>query len=107
MIWDRLSVIASVFPHSARNEAVRMARRWGAAGAAEARLAEDLIRLGGVLTLQPVTLTDGFPETEPVPVEQLAYQAGRRDLALQLLALMGLTPFELNKLMKEDDRDYT
>ena len=36
-------------------------------------------------------------------VEQLAYEAGRRDFALQLLAVAGLSPYQLNQMMDDPD----
>lgn len=98
MIWHRLSVFATVFragtPAGVRRDTVR---RWRKSFAAEPALAEDIIRLGGVLALSP-------PSREGPPnVEQLAYEAGRRDFAMQLLSIGGLSPFELNQMMDEPD----
>lgn len=102
-IWNRLSLIQAFLPFSARNEAVRMARRWTGAAKNDSHLAEDLIRLGGVLAGQPATLQDGWPSPDLPDPQRLAYEAGRRDMALQLLALMSLTPLQLNTLLKEPD----
>jgi hypothetical protein len=35
--------------------------------------------------------------------QELAYDAGRRDLALELLALMSVTPLQINQMMQETD----
>ena len=102
-VWHPLSLIQAFLPFQARREGVRMARRWGKAARDESRLAEDLIRLGGVLAGQPAMLEDGIPTPALPDAQALAYQAGRRDLALQLLALMNLTPTQLNTLAKEPD----
>lgn len=102
-IWDRLSVLKGFVPFAERNIALRRARRWTKVAREDSRLAEDLILLGGIMTTQPAALKDGWPTPELPDGQLLAYQAGRRDLALQLLALMSLTPLELNTLAKEPD----
>ena len=104
-IWNRISIIAGFVPFAARTIALRRARRWTQAAKQDSRLAEDLIILGGIMTAQPAELQDGFPTPSLPDPQTLAYQAGRRDLALQLLALMSLTPMELNTLAKEPDYD--
>lgn len=100
MIWNPLTILAAVFPSAGRREAAACSRRWQAALSRDPRLQLDLIRLGGVLALQPVRVVDGFPEPEPIEPQRLAYEAGRRDFALQLLALGNLTPEDLNILME-------
>lgn len=102
-VWHPLTTLAAILPFAARRETVRLARRWTRATKDEPRLAEDLIKLGGVLTGQPAQLVDGYPTPDLPDAQLLAYQAGRRDMALQLLALMSLTPYQLNDLMKEPD----
>ncbi len=102
-IWNRLSVLQGFVPFSERSLAIRRARRWSEASKRDNRLAEDVIILGGVMTTQPAILDNGFPSASLPDPQLLAYQAGRRDLALQLLALMNLTPNELNTLAKEPD----
>lgn len=97
MIWDRLSILAVVFPSKAA--AAEVSRRWRKVRAVSPSLQADLIRLGGVLILQPVQ--DG----EPAPIDplRLAYEAGRRDFAMQLLALMGTSFDDMNRMMEDDD----
>lgn len=101
MIWSRIDVIRAMFP--ARKAALQVARRWAKARAAAPGIGEDLIRLGGVMVLQPVQVVDGLPEVETPDPLRLAYEAGRRDFALQLLALTGLTIEELNTLSEDED----
>ena len=103
MIWHPLSLIQAFVPFEARRQGLRMAKRWGRAATAEPRLAEDLIRLGGILAGQPAVVVDGFPAPDLPDAQLLAYQAGRRDMALHLLALMNLTPTQLNAMAKEPD----
>lgn len=97
MIWNRLAVFSTIFlpgtPVSVPRDCVR---RWRKAVADQPELAEDLIRLGGVLALSP-------PRSGPPSVEQLAYEAGRRDFALQLLSIAGLSPYQLNQMMDDPD----
>lgn len=102
-IWNRLSVLQGFVPFSQRALARRRVRRWTDAAKSDSRLAIDLITLGGIMAAQPAALQDGWPSPALPDPQALAYQAGRRDLALQLLALMSLTPLELNALATEPD----
>lgn len=97
MIWDKLSFLQVMFP--TRKAASDVTRRWHRARRDQPELPLDLIRLGGVLTAQ--TLVDG--EMVPPDPIKLAYEAGRRDLALQLLSMMNLTMYELNSLMEDNN----
>jgi hypothetical protein len=97
MIWNRLDILRAVFPTKA--VAASVSRRWRKIGGEDGRLKEDLIRLGGVLILQPVQ--DGEPQ--PLDPLRLAYEAGRRDFAMQLLALMGTSFEDMNRMMEDDD----
>jgi hypothetical protein len=101
MIWDRNIILRTLFP--TRAAATPVARRWRAAAAKDRALPADMIRMGGVLTLQPVRLVDGFPEVEPLDPLRLAYEAGRRDFAMQILALMDLSIDDMNTLMEDND----
>ncbi|RIA01343.1 MULTISPECIES: hypothetical protein [Cereibacter] len=103
MIWNPLTILVGFFPSAARREAAACSKRWQAAAARDPRLTLDIIRMGGVLDLQPVRLVDGYPEPEPIDPQRLAYEAGRRDFAMQLLALAHLTPDDLNILMETND----
>lgn len=97
MIWHKLTFLQALFP--SRRVASEVARRWHRARRDQPELALDLIRMGGVLTAQPVVDGDVVP---PDPL-RLAYEAGRRDFALQLLAMTNLTMHELNSLMEDND----
>jgi hypothetical protein len=97
MIWDRLSILGVLFP--AKEVALAVARRWRRVAKDHPALQSDLIRLGGVLILQPVQ--DGEPQ--PLDPLRLAYEAGRRDFAMQLLALMGTSFEDMNRMMEDDD----
>ena len=98
MIWSRISIIRALIPH--KGSAGDMARRWRNARAVSPELAEDVIRHSGLMQLQPHRFEDGFgtPVLDPAV---LAYEAGRRDLGLQLLALMGVSQSELNAMMED------
>ncbi|VDS07909.1 hypothetical protein PARHAE_01089 [Paracoccus haematequi] len=98
MIWDRFTVIRALIPH--KPSTGDTARRWRNARAVAPELAADVIRFSGLLTMQPARFVDGFstPELDPA---RLAYEAGRRDLGLQLLALMGVSQTELNAMMED------
>lgn len=101
MIWDPLSVLQAIFPAAAKRELARMADRWREAATANPALAEDLIRLGDVITAQPARLAVGHPTPALPDATHLAYAAGRRDMALQLLALMNLTASQTYAMMKD------
>ncbi len=94
MIWNLPAIFGTLFPRSSGMAAIRTARRWRKAFADEPELRADVIRLGGVLTLTP---------PGGASAEQLSYEAGRRDFALQLLAAGGISPYDLNRLMDDPD----
>lgn len=99
-IFDRIGLLRALIP--AKSGAADLAARWSRAQARDPELARDLIRLGGVLTTQPSTYDGGVPLPEPIDPMRLAYEAGRRDLAVQLLGAMTTTPFELSSMMEEN-----
>lgn len=113
MIFNRFSVLQALFPaapgngpsdrqlqQAARAAAADAAQRWSLAAGRCPELATDLIGMGGVLSLHPVLIQEGCAVPEPFDPQRLAYEAGRRDMALQLLALMGITREEMAKLME-------
>ncbi|MDZ7919978.1 hypothetical protein [Rhodoferax sp.] len=105
MIWHPLTILQAIFPSEARRELARVADRWRKAANTTPALAEDLIRLGEVIAPQPARLNEGYPTPALPDAIQLAYAAGRRDMALQLLALMNLTASQTHALMKEQSYD--
>lgn len=68
-------------------------------------LRADLIAQGGLLRPQAVTMIDGVPDLVPPDPHVLAYEAGRRDLAIQLLAAGGITIDDLNQLLEDQRYD--
>lgn len=105
MIWHPVTLLQAIFPFEQRLDMARKSRRWRAAIKDDSSLAIDLIQLGGVLTGQPARLTEGWPAPALPDAATLAYAAGRRDMALQLLALAHLSPSKLQSLMKEAEYD--
>lgn len=101
MIFARIPIIRAMFP--AANPALEAARRWTRAFRTEPELQGDLIRLGGILTLRAERYVEGIPAPDPIDPVRLAYDQGQRDMAVKLLALGGLTPFELNQLKDTPD----
>lgn len=97
MIWDRITILRVLLPN--RAQAHEVARRWRSAAQRHPGLTEDLIRLGGVLVLQP--FENGEPDVKDTA--RLAYEAGRRDMALQLLAMMTLSTSKMSDLMENND----
>lgn len=102
MIFDRLSTLVAAFGLN-NPVAPDVARRWRAAFGRDPRLPEDVIRLSGLLACQPVRMVHGVPEVAPIDPHRLAYEAGRRDMALLLLAQGGVTNDELNNMMEASD----
>lgn len=107
--WNPLDILRAVFPAPpddlprqdlARRQAGKLAKRWQMAQRYEPMLATDLIDLGGVLTLQPMNFDGGVVNRANVDPAHLAYEAGRRDMALTLLAAMGVSTKELNYLLE-------
>lgn len=111
MIWDKFAAIRGLFntervlaaqvknmPRDLTPE-TDMARRWSKARRQCPELLNDLLQHGGILASQPMQ----GGEVLPLDPNRLAYEAGRRDLALQLAALMSLTIEELNDLMENPD----
>jgi hypothetical protein len=114
MIWQRLPIIRSFFggpspevdpagAAAADDAASLVAQRWRRAFARDPELAEDLIRQSGMMALQPIDMVDGYPQPTPIDPYRLAYDAGRRDLALLLLAQGNISHHELSQLMESLD----
>lgn len=100
MIWDRIGILRTFIP-SAR-EAARVAARWSAADEADPELARDIVRMGGVLAKRPARFDQGVEVLDAIDPIRLARDEGRRELALEILALMKVGPFELSNLMGDD-----
>lgn len=88
---------------AADHAAAEPARRWWKAAQADPELLGDVIRLGDVFTTQPFA---GGQLAAPIDPLRLAYETGRRDLALQLATMMTLSIHDLNKLMETNDAHY-
>jgi len=102
MSW-KMAALMTVF--SKPRDAIAIGRRWRSAARDIPALGDDLVHLGGLRLMQPHQRVDGFPQPEALGPEMLAYQQGKRDLALQLLALMGLSQTEFNSLFTEEKHD--
>lgn len=100
MIWDRVGILRTLFPGP--REAARVAARWSAADEVDPELAGDVIRMGGVLAKRPARFEQGVEVLDAIDPIRLARDEGRRELALELLALMKVGPFELSNLMGDD-----
>lgn len=70
-----------------------LAKRWRNARERDPALVTDLIRLGGVM----------LPAGPPPDAQRAAYEAGRRDAIIELLALMQVSPDELNFLAQQQE----
>lgn len=97
-IFDRLMVLRTASP--TKRGAAKSAAAWSAAKSSQT--VDDLVRLGGLLAMQPANYAEGIAQPDPIDPQRLAYEAGRRDLAIQLLTLMGVGPYELMQLMDDE-----
>lgn len=116
ILFDKLAILRGLFgralPAAASLDEARAAvaeaeaaasepsRRWFRAARAEPELLGDVIRLGGILTTQPFA---GGELAAPIDPLRLAYENGRRDMALQLATMMSLSIHDLNTLMEVND----
>lgn len=94
-IWNRIATVFSIGLFADEKGAGELSRRWNRENRRDPALLADLINMGGILQLTDV---EKF-----TPEMRLAYEAGRRDLSLQLAAMAGLTISELNNLLGDDD----
>lgn len=100
MIWNPWQILQLAF-NGQRREMQYGALRWTRAFRTDPELAQDLIRLGHVLEMEPVTLVQGVEQPTPIDPYRMAYEKGRRDLAIQILALGRISQTELNALMED------
>lgn len=102
MLTSAFARLATLF--ASPKEASPVARRWRMAAKDQPALKDDVLTLGGVLASQPFDIIPGqAPQLAPIDPYRLAYEAGRRDFALQLAALMDVSQFDLKSLMENDD----
>lgn len=101
MIVNKIGILQVLSP--TRREANRLGKRWSQAAAENPELIADVIRMGGILELRDRTLESGVEVPEPIDPIRLAVERGRQEMAKELLGLMGLTPYELSNLIREDD----
>ena len=99
--WDAMGFLRSFT--TGTNEAGGVALRWTRAFRQEPDLVADIMRLGGVLSTVPVRLEQGIEMPDPIDPLRLAYEAGRRDLALKLLAAGHIGQTDLNSLLEAPD----
>ena len=95
----KLSILRAMFPEKRR--AAALSARWAAASQRDPRLAEDMIELGGVRSGQPDTYQDGIA-VGPIDPIRMAKLEGRRELAVEMLTLMGVTPHDLKQLSEDE-----
>jgi hypothetical protein len=103
MILDRLQILRGMFAWADRTSAERV-RRWSKAHLADPNLMKDLVALGGLLQI-PHEIPPNPMNPTPVDPDRLAFEAGQRDMAVKLSALMGVTNYELTHLMEDNDAD--
>jgi len=114
-LFSKTAIFAGLFGHTPNNptpeavdDAVSAAkaaaadpcRRWAKAATRDRELMGDVLRLGGLLTTQPM---NGGELSAPLDPLRLAYEAGRRDMALQLATMMSLSLPELATMLETND----
>lgn len=99
-VWNPASILAARFGQ--KRLARDFAERWRAAFRRDGALKHDLIRLGGILELPTVDFSGGVPQIEDKSPFQLGVEAGRRALALELLALGQIDAHELETTMEQE-----
>jgi hypothetical protein len=95
ILWNPLAIMETIGLFASKAGAGEVAQRWNRAERRDGELMADVMNLGGVLAM---TTREGVP-----PDQVLAYDAGRRDFALQLLAMGKLSIYDLNQLLGDDD----
>jgi hypothetical protein len=110
VIFHRLGVLQGLFGAfrgnpGARASAHSMGLRMTAIMARNPKFAVDIANLGGVFAAPPVQLVNGQPHAPTRDLYQCGRDEGRRELALQILALGGLTHEDLNQLMEDNYDD--
>lgn len=102
MIFNRLDILR--FLTRGNDAAIPDASRpWRQAARDYPVLPVHLIQLGGILTIRAERIEGGTVAPDPIDPVRAAYDEGKRAMAIQLLALMGVTPTELNQLMETND----
>jgi hypothetical protein len=101
VIWNPLSVLFGTA--SGPEHASHMAARWQRARRDDTRLVEDVIVLGRIMESLPVEIRDGAPMRAPVDPNQLLVDQGRRELALELLALMEVDRAILAQMIRDKE----
>ena len=100
MIFDRLPILKRIFPTPVAAQSV--AERWQRAAQTEPGLVEDVIRMGGILAQRTRLYDDGVEVLTPIDPYRLAEENGRREFALELLAMMQIDPFTLSQLTEDN-----
>lgn len=100
MILDRMGILRALF--GSRRAAAEVSGRWMLADEAEPELARDIVRLSGLLAKAPARFAEGVEVPDPLCPLRLARAEGRRELALDLLALMKVSSADMAAMMEED-----
>lgn len=103
-ILNRITLALSAL--RAPKAAAEVAARWSEAAFREPELAGDVIRMGGVLSKQPAEYKAGVERLTPLCPYRLARNEGRRELAVEILALMHITPDEIRRLMEDESNAH-
>ncbi len=101
MIWNPLTLLRAITPD--RHRANVMAARWQGAVSRDPRLVEDVIALGRIMESLPVDLDTGDAVRAPVDPTHVLIDQGRREMALEMLALMNVDRADLALMMRDTE----
>ncbi len=101
--FTRLGILTRPFGgRSVPREVRDRIARWSSANAKQPEMAEDIIIMAKIMAYGDVSETDRL---NAIALE-LAYDRGRRDLGLAILAMMHVSNFEINQLLKENTYEH-
>jgi hypothetical protein len=100
-MFNPFAIVASFLPGP--REAQTVSLRWQRAVQAEPMIIADIIMLGRVLAKQPAEFRDGVEVPTPIDPSRVLIDAGRRELALELLALCKIDQATLAKMIGEQE----
>lgn len=99
-IFNPLTVIQAATGN--RGAARDISARWRRAVAADPELMADVIRLGGLMGQSPRRFEAGQEVLDPLCPIRMGVDAGRRDLATEILALMNIDENDLRDRLETD-----
>ena len=100
-MFDVFGILRSFLPDPRAAQVVSL--RWQRAAHAEPQIVQDVIVMGRVLAKQPAEFENGQEVPAVIDPSRVLMDAGRRELALELLALCKVDAAALAALIGETD----